>query len=174
MGDFNVNMLTQNNFTGKITEMCNLLQINQVIKDPTRVTPHSKTLIDLIFVSDALGDLESSIHSVGLSDHSLIYVIVTIERTKNKPKTTTFRSFRKFKEDKFRQELAECNWDNIVNNLSVEKSWDNFKGRFNNICNKHAPFVTVRKKVNGAPWISEEYLTLARERDFFKRKHNIT
>ena len=174
MGDFNVNMLTQNNFTVKVNEMCNLLQFNQVIKEPTRVTPHSRTLIDLILVSNTMGDLDSGIHSVGLSDHSLIYVILKIERMKNRPKITSFRSFRRFNEESFRKELSESDWDEIVNTQSVDRAWDDFKQTFNNICNKHAPFKTVRKKVNGAPWITEEYLSLARERDFFKRKHKIT
>ena len=87
---------------------------------------------------------------------------------------TSFRSFRKFNENNFQKELSDYNWDNTVNNQGVEKAWDDFKEAFNNICNKHAPFITVRKKVNGAPWITQEYLTLARERDFFKRKHNIS
>ena len=39
---------------------------------------------------------------------------------------------------------------------------------------KHAPNVTVRKKVNGVPWITEEYICLARERDYNKRQFNKT
>ena len=173
MGDFNVNMMAQNTFTAKIDEMCNILQVNQVIKEPTRITPHSKTLIDLIFVSKSLGDLHSGIHSVGLSDHSLVYVIMKFERKKNKPTITSFRSFRKFNETKFKEDLSNCCWDTVIDTQCIEKAWDNFKETFNNICNKHAPLKTVRKKVNGAPWITEEYLSIARERDYYKRKHDV-
>lgn len=173
MGDFNVNMLSENNLTARVNDLCNLMNMKQVITEPTRVTPHSRTLIDLVLVSLAFKDIDSGIQSVGLSDHSLVYVILELERTKNKPNVTSFRSFRKFDQEKFRQELlGECDWDNLINSQNVTKAWDNFKSTFNSICNKHAPLITVRKKVNGAPWITEEYLSLARERDYFKRKHN--
>ena len=173
MGDFNINMLSRNNLTERVNEMCNIFHMKQLIKDPTRVTPNSQTLIDLIFVSNTMGNLDSGIHSVGLSDHSLVYVILDIERTKHKSTVTKFRSFRKFNEDKFREDLCNCNWDDITNNQNIERAWEDFRKTFNNICNKHAPFISVRRKINGAPWITEEYLCLARERDFFKRKHNL-
>ena len=52
----------------------------------------------------------------------------------------------------------------------VESLWEYFKSTFNQLCNKHAPIVSVRKKINGSPWITDDYLKLARERDFLKAK----
>jgi len=38
-----------------------------------------------------------------------------------------------------------------------------------NICDKHAPLVSVRQKQRGVPWINNDYLKLARERDYFRK-----
>ena len=50
----------------------------------------------------------------------------------------------------------------------------NFKLKFMALSDKHAPFVSVRKKWNGVPWITEEYIKLARERDFYRNKFKST
>ena len=42
------------------------------------------------------------------------------------------------------------------------------------LSDKHAPFVSVRKKRNGVPWITEEYIKLARERNFYRKKFKST
>ena len=76
MGDFNCNMLTENNLSDKVKEICDLYCMSQLIQSPTRITPFSSTLIDLILVSKCLGSLTSGVQSLGLSDHSLVYVIL--------------------------------------------------------------------------------------------------
>ena len=45
---------------------------------------------------------------------------------------------------------------------------------FLELCNKHAPYIIVRKKLKGSPWINTHYIELARERDFNKNKFNET
>ena len=53
-------MLTKNNLSKQINDdICDNMQLTQLVKDPTRITPHSKTLIDLIRVSNNLKSLES-------------------------------------------------------------------------------------------------------------------
>ena len=42
------------------------------------------------------------------------------------------------------------------------------------LSDKHAPFVSVRKKRNGVPWVTEEYIKLARVRDFYRNKFKST
>ena len=49
--------------------------MKQLIKDFTRITETSKTIIDLAFVSKPDKIYSSGVHSLGLSDHNLIYLI---------------------------------------------------------------------------------------------------
>ena len=54
-----------------------MFQLEQLIKEPTRVTRQSQTLIDLAFsnrpeTSETI--TKSGVDHVGMSDHSLIYI----------------------------------------------------------------------------------------------------
>ena len=78
-------------------------------------------------------------------------------------------------EEKFKQYLNELDWTEFYSNTnSVEVLWQNFKSKFMALSDKHAPFVAVRKKRNGVPRITEEYIKLARERDFYRKKFKST
>ena len=57
-----------------------------------------------------------------------------------------------------------------LNNHNVENMWNIFKCKFKDICDLHAPYVTVRKRSRGSPWITNEYLCIARDRNYFKCK----
>ena len=53
----------------------------------------------------------------------------------------------------------------------VEEMWSLFREKFVSVCNKHAPFISVRiRRQKPSPWINEEYIRLARERDYMKMK----
>ena len=49
--------------------------MKQLIKDYTIITEFTKTKLDLAFVSKPDKVSSSGVHSLGLSDHSLIYLI---------------------------------------------------------------------------------------------------
>ena len=85
----------------------------------------------------------------------------------------TYRSFRHFDEDSFKEDVREVNWDDLHSNeVNVEQIWHTFKSKFKELCDRHAPYVTVRKRSRGSPWITNEYLSVARDRDYYKRKYD--
>ena len=47
-GDLNCNMLNKYALSSKIKDLCSSLSLKQLIEEPTRITPHSSTLLDLI------------------------------------------------------------------------------------------------------------------------------
>ena len=155
----------------RLTELSSLMGLSQLIQQPTRVTPNSSTLIDLVFVSKSMGEFQSGVQSVGLSDHSLVYVVTKLKSPKLNPKISTFRSFRFFEEEAFLSDLAAIDWDKTWSQLdNVNQKLDKFLSVYLKLCNKHAPYVTVRRKQKGSPWINGEYITIARERDYDKNK----
>ena len=130
-GDMNCNMLTDNILSQKVTQMCDSLQLQQLVSKPTRITPHSETLIDLFFVSQTLGSLSCGVQSIGISDHSLIYVCLKAKKVKSCPKISIMRSFRNFDSEKFLDDLSSVNWDLIFSNKeSVNTMWLDFKEKF--------------------------------------------
>ena len=62
-------MMTDNNLSRKIKTLCTTVQMTQVISQPTRVTPYSQSLIDLICISDQFTEniVQTGVQTAGLS-----------------------------------------------------------------------------------------------------------
>ena len=60
--------------TVRMATLASTYQFEQVIKEPTRVTATSRTLIDLAFCNKPEMITMSGVDHIGISDHSLIYV----------------------------------------------------------------------------------------------------
>jgi len=68
-GDLNINILQH---SGKLQELLNLLTMNNlinVVKFPTRITSHTKSLIDVVIVDNTKDDMLIKILDMGYSDH---------------------------------------------------------------------------------------------------------
>ena len=74
LGDFNLDICKRANCT-KVNNIAKHSNLTQLIKNPTRITDISNTILDLIFVTNPDKVFSSGVHSLGLSDHSLIYLI---------------------------------------------------------------------------------------------------
>ena len=55
LGDLNCNLLQKipDCLSRRLLELCELFSVSQVINEPTRVTQHSKTLLDLCLTTTA-------------------------------------------------------------------------------------------------------------------------
>ena len=76
MGDLNFNCFDKHSekcsANVNISSLENMFQLNQIIREPTRVTPVSSTLLDIICCSDHLQPVLSCIN---LSDHYAVFVV---------------------------------------------------------------------------------------------------
>ena len=77
MGDINIDIMSDKK--DKLQEswisLTTNIQLNQIIKEPTRVTNTSETLIDHIYVSDDLPVLYSSPIKYSISDHFPVFAV---------------------------------------------------------------------------------------------------
>ena len=73
----------------------------QLINEPTRITQTTRTILDLAFVSKPEMVTASGVHHLGLSDHSLIYVVRKCKKIKSPPKITKSRSYKNFTDTNF-------------------------------------------------------------------------
>jgi hypothetical protein len=55
--------------------------LQQLISEPTRMTDRSATLIDLIFTNETRNIAKSGVIHNGMSDHSLIYVVMSAKKS---------------------------------------------------------------------------------------------
>ena len=114
LGDFNMDQLGKNNSTKRLLNSFAIQNdIKQIIKEPTRITEHSKTLIDLVFVNIEHRIVQSRIIYTSLSDHSLVYCVVKGGIPKLPPKRIEYRSFKNYTKDAFVKDLSQVPWSII-------------------------------------------------------------
>jgi len=75
-GELNVNFF---HYSGKLQELQNLLLTNNLtntVKSPTRITSHTKSLIDIIIVNYANDEMFTEVLDLGYSDHlaQILYI----------------------------------------------------------------------------------------------------
>ena len=109
--------------SSKIKDLCSSLSLKQLIEEPTRVTPHSSTLLDLI-MTNSVNISKAGVIDPGVIDHSLIYVIRKFKRPKGEPKIIRVRSFKNFVDDDFLRDLRNSDWSYFLNLIETFKFTD--------------------------------------------------
>jgi hypothetical protein len=80
--------------TKRLSDIINEFQLKQHITSPTRITPSSKTLIDIIMTKASdTKIIDSGVIHLGLSDHSLVYICRKIGIPRSEPKILETRQF---------------------------------------------------------------------------------
>ena len=177
-GDFNVNYLQPESsdfkmLSDSIVEPFNL---TQVIKQPTRVTEKSSTLIDLMFVKHA--DKVKSHGAVavpGVSDHHLIYMTYDIKKPHFKPIKVTTRNFKNFDFAGFHAAAELANFENVYNVTNINDKVTILENTINDLLDIYAPYKTYTiTKENSTPWLNDEIRNVMNIRDMYKYNFNKT
>ena len=104
--------VTLANETTHLIELCELFQYTQLIKEPTRVTSSTKSLIDLFLTREAVKFATSGVSPIGCSDHRLIYVS-KLTCPRSIPRIIESRQYKNFVPDDFVNDMALVQWDTI-------------------------------------------------------------
>ena len=118
---------------------------------PTRITPHSKTLIDNIF-SNSLNFSQgnSGNLTLSISDHLAQFLIIPMDFDFVPKKVNIFkRDTKNFDRENFIQDLSHINWPSIIN-LEEEDpnySFNLFEYKINTIIDKYIPLKNFLKRV---------------------------
>ena len=164
MGDFNDNLLKNGNKMNKIVKN---LKLEQLVTKPTRITPTSATLIDLMITNnkDMITSLEVSPSPI--ADHESISVSLNIKKPKRVPIVKTYRCLKNYSIEIICEHLMNetGNLNNILKTDDVSKQvniFDNVMQKFIDIC---APLVTGEISRPPAPWITQDIKEMMKERD---------
>ena len=173
LGDFNLDINKVCNLK-KVSHLAKNSQMCQLITDYTRITEKTRTTIDLIFVSRPELVISSGVHSLGLSDHSLIYAVRKHKQIKLPPRTVTSRNFKNFDESQFKTTVQNIDWEQVNCINDVDDALCKWQTLFNEACDKHAPFKTKRIKGHLPEWVDNDFLALCKDRDYFYAKAHKT
>lgn len=88
LGDLNENILRCGN---KLKVLINANRLHQIINKPTRVTPDSATLLDVLVTNKPDLIIHSDVLPKIVADHDLITATINITKPKRTPETRTFR-----------------------------------------------------------------------------------
>ncbi len=111
-GDLNCELLKQSleNHTKHFVYKCEIHQLSQHIKKPTRIIPYSRTLFDMILTSNPNKIVEHNVKAVGIADHCLVYCVTSFKShvPTERDMTIEIRYFKQFHIDDFILDLEHC------------------------------------------------------------------
>ena len=116
----------------------------------------------------------SGVHSLGLSDHSMIYIVRKHKKVRVPPKFIKSRSFKNFNKHEFIETIKQSNWNYVSDKLNIEDedAYNTLQDMFNNDCDIHCPIKEKRVKGSFPEWINGDYIKLCKDRDYyFSRDH---
>ena len=172
LGDINCNLLPEANTydSSHLTNIFDIFGLSQLITEPTRVTPVSKTLIDLCITNSLEKVTNSGVIHLGISDHSLVFLTRKTHYHRNGPRVIETRQFKHFNRGKFLSDLNQLPWANVDLYSDPNDMWREWKEMFLGCVDKHAPLKLKRIRKKRSPWITRELLCKIRKRDFLKKK----
>ena len=174
-GDFNIDLLspttgTTENFVTMMLER-NLLP---TIYNPTRVSSHTKSLIDHIWTSVPNLSLSATIEC-STTDHFPICNIFNLN-TEIHEKCIEFRPLTEYKVAAFLASLQnKCNEYRHIDNADPNYSMNKFVMEFSELVNIHFPRrkKVVKMKKLSCPWVSDELLLCIHKKHSIYRKYKM-
>ena len=172
LGDINIDYYQgRSPLLSRYKEVLDFFGCDQLVTEPTRITPTSSSLIDHILanVSDMIK--ESGVILNGFSDHLITFC------SRRCSKEVVFgsnirqvRSYKNYSKISFLAELRKIDWSLILSSNDVDYCLSEFNRLFRSAIDYIAPLrdVRVRNVIN--PWMNSEILSSIRKRNgLFKR-----
>ena len=164
-GDFNINLHVNTKESKLLKSLSKTLSLSQLIKEPTRVTARSSSLLDHFYVTNACNIIESGVIRVGFSDHEAIFAVRKLQRQRFSPRVINVRDFKETDWKKVQDDIASFNWEPISQFSNTTFSLEYFRICLEIIIDRHSNL--TKKRVNGkpAPWLSPQVISLMKKRD---------
>ena len=171
-GDFNADMLCKrrSKYARNLHQISQSYGLFQFIKEPTRVTTNSATIIDLIYVNAIHRFTTSGVSMFGGSDHNIIYAVKKAGQQKAKPRIKTTRTFKTYSKTEFVNDLNRIPWDTIRLFDDVNDAVFAWNKLFLDVVNKHRPLKQTTMKGSNKPWVTSAIRRMMKERDSLLRK----
>lgn len=167
LGDFNIS------FKNSVSSMCksyknilNMGNLKQLIKDPTRVTPTSSTIIDHIVCNNEDKISQSGVISSGVSDHYITFCTRKSQKvTTCKQNLVRIRSTKNYNKDVFNDKLNAIDWSSLLLCRNVNEAWEKFRSLFHSVLDNVAPYRDIKIRQQTEPWMTSDILENIRKRD---------
>lgn len=154
-GDFNINLLLDNKISKQLIDLLLTFNFVHTVYEPTRVTKHSKTLIDNIFINFETMPFQSKVVNSALSDHYGILFATEVPKSQNTCNNKIYNIiYSKNKMNTFKNYLSEIDWRDLFSIKDVNEAYSCFLNIFISIKNDIFKPKLMKSKVNN-PWITQ-------------------
>ena len=167
-GDLNLDRLKADSREGRIlTDLEEVHGMQCLITKPTRITPTSETLLDVILTNKPNLFRGSGSFNPEISDHHLIYGILKRSALQHRQKTITFRSLKNVDTDQLNEDLVRAPW--IVGETfdAIDDQYDAWTTIFESVLDKHMPKKKMRVRQKDVPYMTDDWKMAIRK----KRKY---
>ena len=157
-----------------LQDLCDSVNLSQLIKEPTRVTETSSTLIDVIMTTSTDFVERSGVVKTHISDHYLVYASLKLKIQKPPATFVEVRSYKNYNSQRFVLDLERVPWDEITLVDDASDMVDQFNKRFLEVLERHAPVKLVKIRHRRCPFVDVEIKELMRERDRLLKRARCT
>lgn len=169
-GDCNINMLQNTASTRDFKILLDSFHCANVIKEHTRITCNSSTLLDLFITNNSENCVKSGTIISGVSDHLPVYMLYkhksSLKNRTSKSESYTVQDINIDTLDAFRYEMIKINWNPVYECTSAEEAYNVFMSLLKFTYLKCFKFKRVKKsKKLRKPWMTHESYRLIKEKD---------
>ena len=176
IGDFNKNLLVNNQEASKWLETFNTYGLSQLVREPTRVTKTTNTLLDHFYTTNPEHIKTIMVPKIGLSDHFPICItrkhkaICTQTYTH---KCIQYRSQKEYDPDNFIKDLVLVPWSVLDSFEDPNDALNMWTDMYLEVLDRHAPMRQRRVKHTKQPeWLNNEIIEAIKLRDTFKAQND--
>ena len=165
IGDMNMDVLGNCSNGHILIDFCSTFNLTQLVKEPTRITEASETLIDIaLTTNDNIIDV-CKVKTSSISDHNLISLTLKFKAPKPRTSYITTRNYKRYDPEKFVKDLANVPFHIIDIFDDFNDQMDVFNTLFSEVLDDHAPVKTTKIKARPNPYITPEIRQLMKTRD---------
>ena len=145
VGDLNINLLDHNE-SKCLTDSMDVTGLQNIIKEPTCFKGKNGTLLDIVLTISPRRVASTVNLNTGMSDfHHLVGFATKITIPKTGNAFVTYRSYKKFNEAEFRQDVANAPYQVLEIFDDIEDKYWFYETLTNEIINSHAPLKKKEK-----------------------------
>ena len=147
-GDMNCNFLVNSDHKD-LKSILVSFGLKQLITTPTRITPESETLIDVICTNEPHHIYCTKVIPADLSDHELIGCARKLHNVKYQPRVITCRNYANYNPQLFCDDLRSKVFGNVFTSSCLNTAWAFLKNSLQQCIDKHTPLIEkkVKRKV---------------------------
>ena len=169
MGDFNHDLMIQNNLT-KLERIICKFNIENVFTEPTRITDTTQTCLDLVLTNHTSIIESTDILAPFCSDHCTITADITFKTYKEKTYKTKFWKYEEADNEGIENKVNSTDWSYINNCNNIDEINEIFAKFIIDTANQFIPSVNYTKRPTDKPWMNNNIRKQIRQRDRLFKK----